>query len=75
MIDKLMAELLEDITDRLLKDRECIELLMEKHLEALDLIDKMANAFIALQANFEILNKSMLNFIPEKDRKGNQIVQ
>ncbi len=75
MNEKLIADLLDDIAERLLKDRECIELLMKEQIESLKLIKKLADAFLAQQTKIEFLNKEMLNFIPDKDRKGNQVIQ
>ncbi len=75
MIDKLIVELLEDIAERLNFNDKRIKLLMEKQIETLKLMDKMADAFTELQTQYEILNKAMLNFIPEKDRRGNQLIQ
>ena len=75
MNEKLIADLLGDIAERLLKDRECIEFLMKEQIESFKLINKLADAFLAQQTRIELLNKEMLNFIPDKDRRGNQLIQ
>ncbi len=74
-MNKRLIEILEDIAERLIKNREAIEFLMKEQAESLKLIGKLADAFLAQQTRIELLNKAMLNFIPDEDRRGNQLIQ
>ncbi len=35
----------------------------------------LADAFLVQQTRIELLNKAMLNFIPDENRRGNQLIQ
>ena len=75
MNEKKIAECLDLITERILELNRNIEFLMKQHMESVKLINKLADAFLAQQIRIELLNKEMLNFIPDKDRRENQIIQ
>ncbi len=63
------------MAEALTADRKAIEFLIKEHAESLKLINKLADAFLAQQVRIESLNKEMLNFVPDKERRGNQIIQ
>ncbi|KKL60182.1 hypothetical protein LCGC14_2207890 [marine sediment metagenome] len=48
---------------------------MKEHIESMKLIGRLADALLAQQTRIELLNKAMLNFIPDEDRRGNQLIQ
>ena len=74
-MNKRLIEILEDIAERLTKNQEAIEFLMKEHIESMKLIGRLADALLAQQTRIELLNKAMLNFIPDEDRRGNQLIQ
>ncbi len=74
-MNKRLIEILSDMAGALAKNQEAIEFLMKEQAESLKLIGKLADAFLTQQTRIELLNKAMLNFIPEEDRRGNQIIQ
>jgi len=54
---------------------EFLNLLAKEIVRGYELLNKLADAMIAQQIRIELLNKDMLNFISDKDRRGNQIIQ
>lgn len=54
---------------------EHIDFLAKEILDCYKLINKLANVVIAQQVRIEVFNKELLNFIPDSERRGNQIIQ
>lgn len=54
---------------------EFLNLLAKEIIGCYKLINKLANIVIAQQVRIEVFNKELLNFIPDSERRGNQIIQ
>lgn len=57
------------------KLKKRIEFLEKNLTDLYKLVGRLTDGVLVQQIRIEVLNKDMLNFIPDKDRKGNQIIQ
>ncbi len=57
------------------KLKKRIEFLEKNLTDLYELVSRMADGVIAQETRIAVLNKNMLDFMPDKDRKGNQIIQ
>ncbi len=74
-MNKRLIEILSDMAGALTKNQEAIEFLMKEHIESMKLIGRLADALLVQQTRIELLNKAMLDFIPDENRRGNQLIQ